>query len=111
MSGFTGTARPASGDTDTVRRIVVELERLVPALARYLAAFAYVLSRVAAADLHISAAETDEMVEIVKRLEHFPEEQAVLVVEVAKPQNRLVGGTEDFLVTREFRTVASATTC
>ena len=31
----------------------------------------------------------------------------MLVVEIAKHQNRLFGGTEDFLVTREFREVAS----
>ena len=33
-----------SPDTDTVRRIMAELERLEPARARYLAAFAYVLN-------------------------------------------------------------------
>ena len=45
----------ARGDTETVRRIVGELDRLDPAHARYLAAFAYVLSRVANADLDITS--------------------------------------------------------
>jgi len=76
--------------------------------ARYLAAFAYVLSRVAAADLHISEAETDKMVEVVQRLGHLPEDQAILVVAIAKSQNRLFGGTENFLVTREFREISTA---
>ncbi len=31
-----------------------------------------------------------------------------MVVEVAKRQHKLFGGTEDFLVTREFRAIASA---
>jgi len=38
------------------------------------------------------------MAEIIRRLGHLSEEQAVLVVELAKTQSRLFGGTEDFLV-------------
>lgn len=97
------------GGTDTVRRIVDELDRLEPSRARHLAAFAYVLSRVAAADLDVSRVETETMVEILQRVGRLPEAQAVLVVEIAKAQNRLFGGTEDFLVTREFRGIASET--
>ena len=55
------------GDTETVRRIVHELDKLDPERARYLAAFAYVLSRVAGADLHISAVETTSMIDLVQR--------------------------------------------
>lgn len=97
----------AKGDTDTVRRIVGELDKLDAARARYLAAFAYVLSRVAGADLQISDVETASMVAIVERVGHLPEAQAVVVVEIAKTQNRLFGGTENFLVTREFRDIAT----
>jgi uncharacterized tellurite resistance protein B-like protein len=97
----------ARGDTDTVRRIVGELDKLEPARARYLAAFAYVLSRVAGADLEISEVETSRMIELVARTGQLPEEQAVLVVAIANNQNRFFGGTENFLVTREFREVAT----
>jgi uncharacterized tellurite resistance protein B-like protein len=95
------------GDTDTVRRIVSELDKLDPKRARHLAAFAYVLSRVAAADLHVSTAETTRMVELLRQIGRLPEAQAILVVEIAKSQSRLFGGTENFLVTREFRDIAS----
>jgi uncharacterized tellurite resistance protein B-like protein len=95
------------GDTDTVRRIVAELDKLEPDRARYLAAFAYVLSRVAGADFQISEVETVKMVELVHRLGQLTEAQALLVVEIAKSQQRLFGGTENFLVTREFREIAS----
>ena len=95
------------GDTETVRRIVGELNRLDRSQARFLAAFAYVLSRVAAADLEISTSETNKMIEIVQRLGHLPEEQAVLVVAIATNQNLLFGSTEDYLVTREFRDLAT----
>jgi uncharacterized tellurite resistance protein B-like protein len=114
LLGFGSPAAPSNtvsesdhGDTDTVRRIVGELDRLDRSRARFLAAFAYVLSRVAAADLDISDIETEKMVEIVQRLGHVPEEQAVLVVAIAKNQNRLFGSTEDYLVTREFREIAT----
>jgi len=42
--------RETRGDTKTVRKIVRKLEALPPERARYLAAFAYVLTRVANAD-------------------------------------------------------------
>ncbi len=47
------------------------------------------------------------MEEIVRGHGGLPEEQAVLVVQIAKSQNRLFGGTENFLVTREFREISS----
>ena len=102
------SAGPADrGDTDTVRRIVTELEALDPSRARLLAAFAYVLSRVAGADSHISDQETSRMVHLVRGLGDLSEAQSMLVVEIAKSQHRLFGGTENFLVTREFREIAA----
>jgi uncharacterized tellurite resistance protein B-like protein len=93
--------------TETVRKIVAELEALEPEKARYIAAFAYIMGRVAHADRRISTEETQAMEEIVRKLAHLPEAQAVLVVEIAKSQNRLFGGTENFLVTREFAEIST----
>jgi uncharacterized tellurite resistance protein B-like protein len=107
LSDSTEEETEETEDTETVRRIVAELERLDPAEARYIGGFAYVLSRAAAADLRISDAETDKMVEIIQRLGHLPEEQAVLAVAIAKSRSRLFGGTEDFLVTRQFREIST----
>ena len=84
----------AQGDTETVRRIVNELDKLEPQRARYLATFAYVLSRVAGADLHISDEETTKMVDLLQRTGQLPEAQALVVVEIAKNQNRLFGDRE-----------------
>lgn len=94
-------------DTDTIRRIVARLEALPPDRARFLAGFAYVMSRAAHADLDISEAETDVMERYVAELGGIDEAQAVLVIEMAKLQARQHGGTEDFVVTREFRRIAS----
>jgi uncharacterized tellurite resistance protein B-like protein len=101
------TAPRDSSETATVRRIVAELEALEPEQRRYLAGFAYVLSRAAHADLHITDAETRLMEEIVSKIGHLPAAQAVLVVEIAKHQTQLYGATEDYLVTREWAKNAS----
>ncbi|MGE5362035.1 MAG: TerB family tellurite resistance protein [Bacteroidales bacterium] len=103
-------SRPTAGagsDTDTVRRIVAALDKLDRDRARYIAAFAYLLARVALADRVVSDAEARTMETIVHEQGNLPEEQAVLVMQLAKSQNLLFGGTEDFLVTREFDQMAT----
>lgn len=96
-----------AGETETVRRIVDALDRLEPDRARYLAAFAYTLSRVARADLKISPEETHAMERIVVEHGGIPEDQAIVVVQIAKHQNLLFGSTENFLVTREFNRIST----
>ena len=90
-----------------MRRIVAALEALPATQRRHLAGFAYLLSRAAHADLDASDDETRVMEQIVSRIGGVPESQAVLVVQIAKHQGSLYGGTEDFLVTREFAANAS----
>lgn len=108
LFGLNPAAEPAAtGDTETVRRIVSRLDAMEPEEARFIAAFAYILGRVANADLRIGERETRVMEEIVGRLGHLPEDQAILVVQIAKSQNRLFGGTENFLVTREFTRIST----
>ncbi len=108
MLGFgRGGDQGRSGNTDTVRRIVDALQHMEPDRARYVAAFAYILGRVAIADHEVSDAETRLMERIVMERGGLPEEQAIIVVQIARSQNQLFGGTEDFLVTREFNTLAS----
>jgi uncharacterized tellurite resistance protein B-like protein len=96
-----------SGETETVRKIVSTLDQLEPEQAKYIAAFAYLLGRVANADLNISEEETREMERLVIQQGKIPEAQAVLVVQMAKSHAQLFGGTENFLVTREFNEMAS----
>jgi uncharacterized tellurite resistance protein B-like protein len=100
-------ARSAASDTDTVRRIIGQLEQLDADQRRYLAGFAYILARAAHADLEVSAAESALMEGIVTEIGGLSESQAVLVVQIAKHQSELYGGTEDFLVTREFASRAT----
>ena len=104
---FGGGDRGDGGETETVRRIAARLERLAPDRARHLAAFAYVLARVANADLRITETETDAMQALVAEHAGLSEEEAALAVEIAKSQARLIGGTENYVVTREFRAVST----
>jgi uncharacterized tellurite resistance protein B-like protein len=102
------TSEPAAeAGSGAVRRIAAELDALPAEQARYLAAFAYLLGRVAHADQHVSATETARMEELVRESGAVSAEQATLAVEIAKAQNRLFGHVENFLVTRELRDGAS----
>jgi len=92
-----------AGDTESVRRIAAKLDRLEPSRARYLAGFAYVLARVANADLEIDPTETAEMERSLAAISDLSESEIALAVAIAKSQARLLGGTENYVVTREFR--------
>lgn len=105
--GATPAAPGAAADTETVRKIAAALDRLDPDHARYVAAFAYILSRVARSDLEISDEEQLEMERLVREKGNLPPEQAVIVVQMAKTQSLLFGGVENFLVTREFDKIAT----
>ncbi len=103
-----GAERTGSSEaSQTIRKITESLDRMDPEQAKHIASFAYILGRVAHADLNISEHETREMERIVQGLGGLPEEQAILVVQMAKTQNTLFGSTENFVVTREFNNSAS----
>jgi uncharacterized tellurite resistance protein B-like protein len=96
----------ADPDAAAVRRIVDRLESMPPAEARKMATFAYVLARAAAADFGVSDVETRRIEQILTD-QGLSEPQAVLVTEIAKSTARLIGGTEDYIVTREYRALST----
>ncbi len=96
-------------ETETARKIARALDELETTRARYIATFAYILGRVANADMDISDEETRAMERIVAERGGLPPQHAVIAVQIAKSQNKLFGGTEDFLVTREFNEIADRT--
>jgi tellurite resistance protein len=100
-------AAAAAGDTATVRRIVARLERLPAEQARLVASAAYTLARAAHADLEISDEETAVIERELQAHGALDEATAVLVTEMAKLQAKTVGGTEDYVVTREFTALAN----
>jgi len=90
-----------------LRETLEALEHFEPDRARYLAAFAYLLGRVAHADRHVSDEETSAMEALVREQGQLSPDQATVVVQLAKKSNLLFGGTADFLVAREFSALAT----
>jgi tellurite resistance protein len=101
------TSAQTAGETATVRRIVARLESMPLERARLVAAAAYTLARAAHADLEISDDETAAIEGELQRDGALDEPTAVLVTQMAKLQARTVGGTEDYVVTREFKALAT----
>ena len=101
-AGYWARTGRDDAEMSAIRRIVAELDAMPPDSARYLAGFAYILGRAADADMDFSPAEVAVMERIVADEGGLTPAQAVLVVEIARAQVRLVGATEDYLVTREW---------
>jgi len=93
-------------DHAPLRDTLAALDHLEPDRARFLAAFAYLLGRVAHADSHVSVEETQAMEVLVREHGHLSQDQAMVVVQLAKTSNLLFGGTANFLVAREFSALA-----
>jgi uncharacterized tellurite resistance protein B-like protein len=105
--GKRGIPSHALPETESVRKIFDAIENLDPVQARYLAAFAYLLSRVANADRGTSEEEFQAIEGILSDKGNLTGEQAALVAEIARNQAVLFGSTENFLVGREFDKIAT----
>jgi uncharacterized tellurite resistance protein B-like protein len=88
-----------------VARALGEMER---AEARYVAAFAYLLSRAAHADHHLSDAEREEIERLIVERADLAPERARLVTEMVTAQSMRLRGTQDFPVSLEFARIATA---
>lgn len=96
--------RPEVDDRpDTLRLIAAELSESPPERARFLAAFAYVLARVAHADMQVDADELRQMERTLVEQGDLSETEARLTARIALDRAGEVGGTDDYRVTRELR--------
>src|SRR5262245_9139937 len=107
LRAWLGVDRPHEPEFAPLRETLEALDHLEPQRARFLAAFAYLLGRVASADQNVSPEETRTMETLVKEQGQLSQEQAMLVVQLAKTSNLLFGGTANFLVAREFSELAT----
>lgn len=98
---------PAAPDDDAVGAIEQALAALAPERARYLACFAYILTRGARADHDVTDAEIREMERLVAERARIAAGEAALVVQLAVRQSFRSGASDDFGVTREFNALAS----
>ena len=69
--------------TDTVKSLVEHLGTLEPSEARFVAAFSYILSRVAYTDNGFEESEKDKIVEIVDNIAHLGSATCYLLVDLA----------------------------
>ena len=102
--GITEDAPDAADNT--LHELEQALEAHGPQRARYLACFAYILTRAAKADHHVSDGEAQTMERLVRVWAHVDAEQAALIVRIARGAGRS-RGTDDYLITREFERVAT----
>jgi uncharacterized tellurite resistance protein B-like protein len=102
-----GLAEDGAAPVDSVAEIERTLTGMEPADARYLACFAYILHRVARADHVISGDEAALIERMVAEHGGLAPDRAALVARIAQTENLRHGGTEDFIVTRQFAAIAS----
>jgi uncharacterized tellurite resistance protein B-like protein len=95
-------------DVDEGRSGVEALTALEDALshmpsedARRVAAFAYLLSRVAHADHDVTPAEREAMERMLVDRAHLPPDRAALVIGLATNQSVHMRGTQDYVVSRQ----------
>lgn len=97
----------STDESRSVQDIVERLHHLPPERARWIAAFAMVLARAARADFEISSDEFQSMEKLVMEHGRLEADQATLVAEIAAHRNQMLGASEDYLATREFRKISS----
>ena len=107
LRAWLGIDAPEESEFAPLRETLSALDHLEPQRARFLAAVAYLLGRVARADLQVSEEETHTMEALVREHGQLSQEQAMVVVQLAKTSNLLFGGTANFLVAREFSDLAT----
>ena len=107
LRAWLGIDTQDTADFTPLRATLDALDHLEPQRARFLAAFAYLLGRVAYADQHITPEETAAMEALLCDHGGLSRDQAMVVVQLAKTSNLLFGGTANFLVAREFSELAS----
>lgn len=107
IRAWLGLDQPETPEPAPLRDVLAVLDHLEPERARYLAAFAYLLGRVAHADQHVSPEETRAIETALMDHGELTQEQAMLVTQLAKTNNLLFGGTANFLIAREFAEAAT----
>jgi uncharacterized tellurite resistance protein B-like protein len=107
IRAWLGLDTPAEQESAPLRETIEALDHLEPDRARFLAAFAYILGRVAHADQHVSPEETQAMEALLREHGELTQDQAAVVVQLAKTSNLLFGGTASFLVAREYSAMAT----
>ena len=101
-----GITAASEGEENRLGAIEQELAGLGPERARFIACFAYILTRAARADHQVTDGEARLMEDIIVEHAHVDQQQAGLIVRIARDAGHS-RGTDDYLITREFERVAT----
>ena len=103
---FLGIGRTVAGrdaEPESLRAMTERLDAMAEEEARLAAAYAYLLARVAGADLRTDAAERTSIVERLTDFAGLASERAELLADLAIAANEEHGASDDHLVARAFR--------
>ena len=102
--GSKGPVHEAPAKPASAKEHIVERLKDMPAKdAEWIAVFAMVMAR---ADFEISPEETSTIGQLLQKYGGLDPEQASLVAEMVTKRNLLLGASDDYLATREFRRIA-----
>jgi len=93
IRAWLGVDKPEQPEFAPRRETLAALNHLEPDRARYLAAFGYLLGRVAHADQRVSPEGTHAMETLVQEHGQVSRDQGMVVVQLAKTATLLFGGT------------------
>lgn len=106
--GLGGRTAGRDAQPDSIAELSSELESIPPEDARFVAAFAYLLARIAGADLRIDEVEESEIIRHLERFGEIPTERAELLTKSALRMVDSHSSTDDHLVARAFRDMTEA---
>lgn len=105
--GLTNAGPAPAREPESLRAIAERLSAMTPEEARFVAAFAYLLARVAGADLETAGAERDVIARRLEQVAGLEPERARLLAESAIAAAGTHAASDDHLVARAFREMAS----
>lgn len=105
--GLTSTASAAHREPESLRELAGRLSAMAPEDARFVAAFAYLLARVAGADLRTKGDEREVIARRLETVAGLGAERANLLAESAISAATAHSASDDHLVARAFRELAT----
>lgn len=106
--GLGDSARGRESEPASLAEIGQQLELLAPDEARFVAAFSYLLARIAAADLSTDDAEREAMGERLQGFAKLDPDRAALLANAAIQAAATYSPSDDHLVARAFRDMSDA---
>ena len=101
--GIGGSSPDREAEPTGLSEISAQLDALPAEEARFVAAFSYLLARVAGADIRTDEAERDAIAERLEKLAEIDADRAALLARTAIQAAEAHGGSDDHLVARAFR--------